>query len=263
MRFVIGFFTVVALLIVGFLVAPSFIDVSKYKDQGLAQVKAFTGYEVTIDGDFSFGILPSPHVKAEQVAIVNPAVSAEAFASFDALSVSVNLMPLLSKRVEVSEVTLVKPDIRLATDKDGKGNWISPEIEVMSAGKADKPKAGGAAPEVSFDRITIKDGAFAFDKTEISNINLKVKAKSLQGPFDASGALVFGGQDVVFDAKSGVLDAAGKRIALNANAKYGDIDAKFEGSVDYGALAVEGGVEASAFGADIAGDLLADAKKVR
>ena len=72
MRFVLGFFSIFALLIVGLLLAPSFIDWSQYKDKGLAQVKELTGYDIQIDGDFGVAFLPSPRATAARVKIINP-----------------------------------------------------------------------------------------------------------------------------------------------------------------------------------------------
>ena len=50
MRFVIGLFTILFLLIVGLLVAPNFINWDQYKTQGQEQIKSITGYDVAIDG---------------------------------------------------------------------------------------------------------------------------------------------------------------------------------------------------------------------
>jgi len=261
MRLIIIGFGILVLLIGGLLAAPSFIDISKYKDQGLAQVKALSGYDVAIDGAFSFGVLPSPHVKAENVRIVNPAVSAEPFAAFEALSVSVALMPLLSQRVEVSEIALVRPDIRLATDASGKGNWLSPQVEaLLGAPKSGEASAGGAGPDVAFDQVKIQSGSFRFNDAALSDIDLRVKAGSLQGPFEANGDLVFGEQEVAFDAKSGVMGDG--PLALNANARYGDIDVRFEGAVDLTGQAVQGDVVIEAPQGEVEGAIVANAQTV-
>ena len=52
----------VVLLIVAALVAPSFVDVNRYKPEITAAVKQATGRDLTIGGDIELTILPSPAV---------------------------------------------------------------------------------------------------------------------------------------------------------------------------------------------------------
>lgn len=232
---VIGVVSLLIVAVIGLLVAPGFIDWSKYKDQGLAQVKTMTGYDVTIGGDFSLAFLPFPHVNAEQVKVVNPAVSNDPLASFDKLSVSVALMPLLSKQVQVDEITLVKPVFDLRIGQDGKGNWLSPEIEAMMSKGGKASSAPSKQAEVSFDQITIEKGNFRFadlskgSVTEVSDIDLELNAKSLHGPFNAEGDLVFGGQNIVFEAQTGAIDNEAKTVSVNTKVLYGDYAVEYKG----------------------------------
>jgi len=142
MRFVFGFITILVLLVVGLLLAPNFIDFEKYKDQGLSQVKARTGYDVAINGEFQVGFLPAPHVKLSGVRVVNPSVSNDPIATFDELSVGVAIAPLFKKQVQVTDISLDKPVFDLRVNREGKGNWLSPEVEALLAPKdaaAEKP----------------------------------------------------------------------------------------------------------------------------
>ena len=77
MRFVFGFISILALLLVGLLVAPSFIDWGNDKTQGLEPLKTRTGYDVAINGDFKIAFLPAPHVLASGVRITNPPISVD------------------------------------------------------------------------------------------------------------------------------------------------------------------------------------------
>lgn len=240
MRFIIGFAVVLVLLVGGLLVAPSFINWDKYKAQGLTQVKAVTGYDITIDGAFKIGFLPAPHVSAKNVKVVNPSVSAEPLASFDELSVGVAVAPLLKKQVQVSNINLVKPVFDVRIDREGKGNWLSPEVEALLAKKdseaSDKPAAsGGAAQNIGFDNVSIEDGRFRFfdagkgKETLVEEINIDVSAKSLQGPFDAKGKLAFGGQPVAFDVEADAIDDAAGVIPLRLSAQYGAYEFALKG----------------------------------
>jgi len=227
MRFILGFAVLLVLLIGGLLMAPSFINWDQYKDQGLAQVKAQTGYDVTIEGPFKIAFLPAPHVKASGVKVVNPSASKEPIATFDDLSVGVAVAPLLQKQVQVTDVRLVKPVFDLRVDRSGKGNWLSTEVEAMLSKKDDgsEKSASGASQNIAFNNVSIEKGAFRFfdvaknKNIEASDIDVSLSAKSLKGPFDGKGTLTFGGQDVAFDVAAQTID--GDALPLRLNAQYG------------------------------------------
>ncbi len=234
MRFILGFFVLLVLLVGGLLVAPSFINWDQYKDKGLAQVKTLTGYDVNIGGDFKIGFLPAPHVKAGNVSIVNPAVSADPLAKFENLSVGVALAPLFKKQVQVSDISVVKPVVDLRVDREGKGNWLSPEVEALLAKKeGGGAKSSGASQNIAFDNVDIENGYFRFfdarkgKETKVESINADLSAKSLKGPFDGKGNLKFGGQSVAFDVTSGAID--GDALPLRLNAQYGPYGVALKG----------------------------------
>lgn len=233
MRFVLGFLVLLVLLSGGLLAAPSFIDWSQYKDQGLEQVKSISGYDIAIDGDFSVGFLPAPHVKAKTVKVVNPAVSSDPLATFDQLSVGLELAPLFQKQVKVSDVTLIKPVIDLRIDRDGKGNWSSPQVEALMSKSDGSKKSSGNSQAISFSNVDIENGSFRFfdaaknKTTEVSDINVELSAKTLQGPFDGEGTFKFGGQSVAFDIDAKAID--GDALPLRAKLQYGPYGVSLNG----------------------------------
>lgn len=254
MRLVFGFVVVVALLVGGLLVAPSFVDWGKYKAQGQAQIKSITGYDVQIDGDLSLAILPFPRVSASNVRVINPAVSSDPLATFDGLSASIALAPLLKKSLQVSEVSLVQPSLDLRFDAQGKGNWVSPEIEALLLKKpADEVSGDSAAPVVSFDRIRVEGGVVRFvdaakgQDIAIESIDLSLKAESLQGPFAADGDVSVNGQEIAFDAKTGPVDMAAKSVGVSVAVLQGSYSADYKGVISFGDdVAAKGEVALSA-----------------
>jgi len=227
MRFILGFAVLLVLLFGGLLIAPSFINWDQYKDQGLEQVKAQTGYDVSIEGPFKIAFLPAPHVKASGVKVVNPVASKEPIATFDDLSVGVAIAPLFQKQVQVSDVRLVKPVFDLRIDRSGKGNWLSPEVEALLAkkdGGAEK-SSSVASQNIAFNNVEIEKGAFRFfdvaksKNIEASDIDVSLSAKSLKGPFDGKGTLKFGGQSVAFDLAAKTIDD--DAVPLRLNVQFG------------------------------------------
>src|ERR1044071_1364943 len=115
---------IVVLLIVAALVAPFFIDLNNYKALIAEKAKAATGRDLTIDGDISLSILPTPSVSIAGLKFGNaPGGKAPNMAELEAMKVKVALMPLLSGRVKIESVILKNPTIILEKLADGKGNW--------------------------------------------------------------------------------------------------------------------------------------------
>src|SRR5581483_10350280 len=83
-----------------------------------------TGRALTIDGDISLSLLPSPALSVAGVRLANIQGGSTAdMARLKSLDVSVSLIPLLSGNVQVTRVTLVDPVVLLETLPDGRANW--------------------------------------------------------------------------------------------------------------------------------------------
>lgn len=231
----------VVLLVVA-LVAPSFMDWNQYKAQAVHQVKSMTGLDLELAGDIGFTILPSPRIMAEKVTIKAPAGSKEpTLASLERLDMNVDLFPLLSGEVSVKYVTLVKPEINLEKLESGKLNVMTPEIEALSGEQgAETQKSGG--PKISLDKIVIDNGVFSYydhaakAQAVIRNINADLKARTLQGPYEAAGSLFYEGQAAEFEvAASRSADQPGQlQPKIKLILRPADLELSYVGTVSTG-----------------------------
>ncbi|MGY3944971.1 AsmA family protein [Aeromonas tecta] len=101
----------------------SLIDPNQFKPQLAEQVKKNTGRELVMEGDIGWRFWPSLGLSLEKVALRNPA----GFAEPDLIRVekgeaSVALLPLLSHRLEIGEVTLSGAHLFIQTKSDGSSN---------------------------------------------------------------------------------------------------------------------------------------------
>lgn len=230
---------VVVLLLVVAMVVPTLVPVEKYKEEGIAQVKAATGRDFRIEGDVGFSLFPVLGFSAEKVALGNVAgAAAPDMVSLEKLQVKVKLLPLISGEIAVDSFVLVKPVISLEIDKNGKPNWEFPAAAADPAAKssnqpaASTPASGDAgAPalqQVRLGDIRIDQGQFAFidhkagSKQQIQDLNLKLKLPSLDEPLELDGDLVWQGQkinlDANVDALRQVLAAKPAKVVLNVAA---------------------------------------------
>lgn len=223
--------TCLVLLLGAALIGPSFVDWNKYKDQITGQVKAASGYDVRINGDLSLAVLPSPRVTIRDAVIAAPnPVKEQTLISVEEARVSVALFPLLSKRVEVQDIRLVKPDIRLEVNQQGGQSWmvqkVSEGAEVAAeiagaAAEAASDEINGAMKAISLDSVKIEEGRIHFVNYQtgasqlVENFNVNLKADSVYGPYDAKGDVVYGGNKITYEAKTSAIDA-GDDVTVNA-----------------------------------------------
>ena len=130
-KLLIGGGGLVAVVVVGLLVAPSFFDLNKYKPELVSQVKKATGRDLVLDGPVTLSLLPVPVVGVSKVRFVNvPGAKNPNMVEVKSITVKPSLLALLGGNVEVSEVTLVEPKIVLEVNAQGKPNWeFAPSVE--------------------------------------------------------------------------------------------------------------------------------------
>ena len=233
----------VILAVLAVLIVPGLIDWGAYKPQIRDAARDATGRDLTIGGDISLSIIPSPTLSVADVRLANIDGGSEpSMVSLDSLDVNVALLPLLSGKVQVTSVTLVRPVILLETLGDGRTNWtFDPATDPtatssVQAGAGDTP---GDGPSIALDRADIEDGtliyrdAVAGTEHRLSDINVTVSAGGLRGPFDVEGSLGYGGFPMTVSAAVGSLDGSqATTIKLEADVDQGRLALALTGALD-------------------------------
>ncbi len=97
----------VALALIAIAAFAFLFDPNALRDDITRLVESKTGRQMTIEGDLSLSFFPWLGFDAGRTTLSNAeGFSAPVMASFDSASASVKLMPLLSRRIELSKVTL-------------------------------------------------------------------------------------------------------------------------------------------------------------
>ena len=141
----IALLVIVVLLVAAALIVPHVIDVNSYHAQIQSQLEKKLGRQVSL-GPMSLSLFP-PSFQ------VNNAVIGEdknfnttrAFATADRLAVSIKLLPLLRKEVDVRSLELVHPRIELVRNAQGAWNFATMGQQGKPA-PAEKAAANQAAP---------------------------------------------------------------------------------------------------------------------
>src|SRR5262245_182933 len=112
---------VVIVLAVGAYLAATF-DPNAYKPMIVERVKRQTGRTLTIDGKIALTFFPKIGLSIRKASLSEPN-SPAIFAHVDQAHIGVELIPLLSKHVDVDRVRLMGLTVDLVRYKDGHTNF--------------------------------------------------------------------------------------------------------------------------------------------
>ena len=196
------FFISISLLFVLFvgavIVVPEVIDWNHFKSKIQDQVKRATGRTIIIGGDLDFTFLPVPRLSAKDIRWANiKGGTSPVLFELDDLDIQIRVFPLIRGRLEISSIVLINPKILLERLANNQVNWDSTPFS-QSGGIPKSNLLGiksiGVSPApMQLDELLIKNGtvvwrdAMAGSEEQLTEINLRLDARSLNGPFDLSG----------------------------------------------------------------------------
>ncbi len=200
---------VLALLVAAVLVGPSLVDWNAHKDRIVAEVQKATGRNFSIQGDMSLSLLPVPALSAQGVRLASiEGGSSAPMVELKELRVRIALLPLLEGTVQVERILLVEPKILLEVLPDGRRNWSFANGSA-DAGDSIGPEASDL--DIRFDDVSIEKGTLVYRDAvsgrdeRIDDLNLRIVAESLRGPFAGKGSLRAYGIDGAFEGTVGRL----------------------------------------------------------
>lgn len=120
----IALLTLVVLISITAVLLTYFINPNKFKGKISQLVFAKTGQVLVINGDMHWSFFPWVGIKAHNLSYFNaPGFQPKVLASAKEMDVKIKLIPLLSRQVEVGNITFDHLVVNLIKNKDGKFNW--------------------------------------------------------------------------------------------------------------------------------------------
>ena len=190
--FLLVFLALLVLAMGGAWYAISMINPAQLTQLLSSSVKAATGRDLKIAGPVSLTIFPSIGVKAEDVSLSNATwASGSDMIQLKRIDIGIRVLPLLSKRIEISRINLNGLDAHLQSNAEGQSNWVlaAPLAQGVTANaNTDKPES--AAPNngddsfVSIENVSVIDARISYqDGSGPQNI-FEVQRLSLSGGGD-------------------------------------------------------------------------------
>lgn len=162
----IFFSSVVAIILLAAVIIPFVVDLNDYKPEIEAAVKDKTGHSLTIQGDLNISIFPWLGISTGKMSVSNaPGFTPQNFALIAESDIKVKLMPLFSRKIEVSTVVLKGLELYLVKNKQGISNWEDREKPEETA---DKQAPASADKKPAFDINTFTIGGLRLENSLIS-----------------------------------------------------------------------------------------------
>jgi AsmA protein len=189
--------------------------VNKFRPTIEQKASEALGRQVTV-GNLSLSILGGSLGMNDLSISDDPKFNSGPFLTAKEVKVGVELMPLIfSKQVNVTEISIVNPQVVMLKDPSGKWNFSS--IGGNSASTANKPQASGSgsssAQVVSIKKLSLEDGQITLGNTDskkrsvYSKVNLTATDVAMNNNFPVLFSMELpGGGTMKTDGKIGPVD---------------------------------------------------------
>jgi AsmA protein len=249
----------------------SLVPADSIRDAVKNQIEAATGLKARVHGPVSVSMFPAPTIAFTDVALLSSSRSGSETISGSAtsgslseeeardttltaenLAVRLRLLPLLVRRVEIADISLVAPRVNITVYPDGRTNWAT-LIDFLA--RALKPDAERDGQVLSFSQFAISKGVIALhvpdrqvDET-LEAVDLSFAWPAIARSFATTGHFVWHRQ--VVDASLAIANfpgaLSGDDSGLKFRASAGPLKAAFDGVIsDRPSLKIDGTLAANA-----------------
>ena len=148
LKFIATLLVVVVILgVAAALLLPRILDPDKYRDEIARLVYDKSGLQLDIQGPIDWSIFPWVGLSLENISVAG--ADNEQLGQLGAAQVSVKLLPLLSRRVEMQTVRLKGLELTLVKNAQGVGNWQVKAPQPGQVKTTPSPETGQPAPQHS------------------------------------------------------------------------------------------------------------------
>ncbi|WP_095190074.1 AsmA family protein [Pseudomonas sp. Irchel 3E19] len=166
-------------------------DPNDYKDEIRQIARDKAHIELTLNGDIGWSLFPWLGLELHEASVATLIKPAEPFADLQMLGLSVRVLPLLRREVQMSDVRVEGLNLRLNRDKNGHGNWEdigklpTPATPAGSPPPASEPAAEATAQaekppqpiRLDIDSLTVNNARVQYNDEQTGK---QLSAESIQ-----------------------------------------------------------------------------------
>jgi len=218
------------LALAGVLTAASLvISPAAVREAVKAEVRILTGLDPVLSGDAAVSLFPQGHISFSDVRLADDRGSEPALTA-ERLIARLRVLPLLIGRIEIADVTLVAPVIRIDLPGNGGTNW-SPLIAKLA--QSQKPARLAAFSEIRIEHgtILVTDRLRRIEE-RLEDVELSLAWPSISKSFGATGRFAWRGEplDVSVTLSDFAAALGGSRSGLKMRLAGKPLKAAFDGA---------------------------------
>jgi AsmA protein len=210
------------------------IPADTVRDSIKAEIRGVTGLDPVLRGNVAVSLFPTGAVVFDRVAFGDNQTGEPAM-TVEQLVVRLRFFPLLIGRVEIADVSLVRPTIIISFTPDGRSNWSS-HVEMLARALQPSPDR-----VVSFSEIRIGDGKVILHDearkiTEtLTNVEFALAWPSISKTFAATGRFIWHDEIIegAFSFSDFVAALVGDRSGLKVRFSGAPVKFAFDGYISH------------------------------
>jgi AsmA protein len=224
---------VAAAAVAALVILPWLLPAEAVRKAVQAEIRAVTGLDPVLRGEASVSLFPASAVSFDDVMLgANtgaPALTAEHVVA------RLRFFPLLIGRIEIADVSLIRPTIAVIFNDDRSSNW-SDHIETLARNLKSGPDRPASFSEIRITdgTVILRDEAYKILET-ISNVEMALAWPSISQSFAATGR--FAWHDEPIDASVSLTDFAaallGERSGLKLRLAGAPLKLAFDGYISH------------------------------
>jgi AsmA protein len=167
--------SLIVLIVLFWLAVWLFVNPNDYKGRIEATVQTSTGRQLSLPGNINLSVFPSISLQLGPASLGNPpGFGGGPFASLQHVSLSVRLLPLLHKQLQIGRVEIDGLDLQLEKNAQGQGNWelSGGAAKTTTAPAAASSTSSTALPEMA--GLVIKNGHISYQDEVIDHVAVTV-----------------------------------------------------------------------------------------
>jgi len=219
---------------------PFLIPLDTYRAPIERAASSALGREVHIRGSLGLSVYPQIGISLGDVSIANaPGARHPQMVEVESVVVGAKLMPLLSRRLEITEVTLQNPVIHLEVSRNGTSNW-----QLGNSNQAKPGETNSRIASVGVGRLSVEGGQVTYDDAAsgtsqaIKDVSLTLglpltTRTNVRVPLVFNGSLTYNNQPLKLSGQLENFDAFMRAQPTQARLTVGSnvINAEFNGTL--------------------------------
>ena len=186
-------FAVLGLAIVGvgiLVILPFLMPADAVRDAVKAEIRAVTGLDPVLRGGAAVSLFPTGTVSFDDVSLEDNRTGAPALTA-EKVVARLRFFPFLTGRIEIADVSLVRPTIAIVFNADRTSNW-SGHIETLARNLKPSPGRTSSFSEIRIEdgTVILRDEAYKLIET-LSNVEMALAWPSISRSFAATGRLAW------------------------------------------------------------------------